>query len=51
MASEDDWYDPSADDDLESAEESIRSMPIYDEDGVEISDDELPWNNVPEEKN
>ena len=50
MASEDDWYDSSADDDLESAEESIRSMPLYDEDGVEIPDDELPWNNVPEEE-
>ncbi len=51
MASEDDWYDSSADDDLESAEESIRSMPLYDENGVEIPDDELPWNNVPEEEN
>ncbi len=51
MASEDDRYDPSTDDDLESAEESIRSMPIYDEDGIEIPDDELPWNNVPEEEN
>lgn len=50
MASEDDWYDSSADDDLESAEESIRSMPLYDEDGVEIPDDELPWNNVPVEE-
>lgn len=51
MVSEDDWYDSSADDDLESAEESIRSMPLYDEDGVEIPDDKLPWNNVPEEEN
>lgn len=50
MASEDDWYDSSADDKLESAEKSIRSMPLYDEDGVEIPDDELPWNNVPEEE-
>ncbi len=50
MASEDDWYDSSTDDDLESAEESIRSMPLYDEDGVEIPDDELPWNNVTEEE-
>ncbi len=50
MASEDDWYDSSADDDLESAEESIRSMPLYDEDGVEIPDDELPWNNMTEEE-
>ena len=50
MASEDDWYDSSADDELESAEESIRSMPLYDEDGVEIPDDELPWNNVSEEE-
>lgn len=46
MVSEDDWYDSSADDELESAEKSIRSMPLYDEDGVEIPDDELPWNNV-----
>lgn len=50
MAFEDDWYDPSADDALESAEESIRSMPLYDEDGVEIPDDELPWNNMTEEE-
>ncbi len=50
MVSDDDWYDSSADDDLESAEESIRSMPIYDEDGVEIPDDELPWNNMTEEE-
>ncbi len=50
MAPDDDWYNSSVDDDLESAEESIRSMPIYDEDGVEIPDDDLPWNNVPEEE-
>ncbi len=50
MVSGDDWYDSSADNDLESAEESIRSMPLYDEDGVEIPDDELPWNNVPEDE-
>ncbi len=50
MASEDDWYESSADDDLESAEDSIRSMPLYDEDGVEIPDDELPWNNMTEEE-
>ncbi len=47
----DDWYNSSVDDELESAEESIRSMPLYDEDGVEIPDDELPWNNVAEEEN
>ncbi len=51
MAPDDDWYDSSADDELESAEESIRSMPLYDEDGVEIPDYELPWNNVTEEEN
>lgn len=49
MASEDDWYDSADDDDLESTEESIRFMPLYDEDGIEIPDDELPWNNVPKE--
>lgn len=56
MVPEDDWYDSSADDgsaedNLESVEEALRSMPLYDADGVEIPDDELPWNNMPEEEN
>ena len=46
----DDGYHSADDDDLESTEESIRSMPLYDEDGIEIPDDELPWNNVSEEE-
>ena len=45
----DDGYHSANDDDLESTEASIRSMPLYDEDGIEIPDDELPWNNVSEE--
>ena len=31
----DDGYHSADDDDLESTEESIRSMPLYDEDGIE----------------
>lgn len=49
MVSDDDWYVESVDEDPESAVESIRAMPLYDEEGVEIPDDELPWNNVTEE--
>ncbi len=44
MVPDDEWYD-----ELEMAEESIRAMPLYDEEGVEIPDDQLPWNNVTEE--
>ena len=46
MVPDDDWYAELVDGDPESAEESIRTMPLYDEEGVEIPDDELPWNNV-----
>jgi len=51
MVPDDDWYAESVDDEPESADESIHAMPLYDEEGVEIPDDELPWNNVPEEEN
>lgn len=50
MISNDDWYAESVDEESETAIESIRVMPLYDE-GIEIPDDELPWNNVPEEVN
>ncbi len=49
MVSDDDWYAGSVDEEPESAIESIRAMPLYDEEGIEIPDDELPWNNVTEE--
>ncbi len=51
MVSNDDWYAESVDEEPDSAVESIRVMPLYDEDGVEIPDDELPWNNVADEEN
>ncbi len=49
MVSDDDWYAESVDEEPETTVESIRVMPLYDEEGVEIPDDELPWNNVTEE--
>ncbi len=49
MFSDDDWYAESVDEETESAVESIRVMPLYDEESVEIPDNELPWNNVTEE--
>ncbi len=51
MVSNDDWYAESVDEEPDSAVKSIRVMPLYDEDGVEIPDDELPWNNVEDEEN
>ncbi len=48
MVSDDDWYAESVDEEPETTVESIRVMPLYDEEGVEIPDDELPWNNVTE---
>ncbi len=48
MVLDDDWFAESVDDEQESTEESIRTMPLYNEEGVEIPDDELPWNNVTE---
>ncbi len=49
MVSDDDWYGESVDDEPKTAVESIHVMPLYNEEGVEIPDDELPWNNVTEE--
>ncbi len=49
MFSDDDWSAESVDEEPESAVEFIRVMPLYDEKGVEIPDNELPWNNVTEE--
>ena len=45
MIPEDDWYDVAEDD---SAIEP--AMPLYDEDGNEIPEEELPWNNIPDER-
>lgn len=42
MVPDDDWYAESVDDEPESADEPIRAMPLYDKEGVEIPDDELP---------
>ncbi len=50
MVSDNDRYGESVDDEPETAVESIRVMPLYDEDGAEIPDDELPWINVPAEE-
>ncbi len=49
MVSDNDWYVDSVDEEPKSAVESIRVMPLYDEEGVEKPDNELPWNNVTEE--
>ena len=50
MVPNDDWYAESVDEESETAVESIRVMPLYDDEGIEIPDDELPWNNVSEEE-
>ncbi len=44
---EDEWDNES--DDHEVTEDSMCSMPLYDEDGIEIPDEELPWNCMSEE--
>ena len=44
MISGDDWYD-TADEGI-SAEVAMLTMPLYDEDGNEIPEEELPWNNM-----
>ena len=44
MTSEDDWYNIT--DENESVENAMFTMPLYDEDGNEIPDEELPWNNT-----
>ena len=44
VISEDDWYDVAEDD--SAIEPSMLAMPLYDEDGNEIPEEELPWNNM-----
>ena len=44
MIPEDDWYNIS--DESMSVENALLTMPLYDEDGNEIPDEELPWNNM-----
>ena len=44
MTSEDDWYNIT--DENESVENAMFTMPLYDEDGNEIPDEDLPWNNT-----
>ena len=46
MIPEDDWFDVEGE---VSAENAMLTMPLYDEDGNEIPDEELPWNNTVEE--
>lgn len=43
MIPEDDWFDVEGE---ASAEDAMLTMPLYDEDGNEIPDEELPWNNA-----
>ena len=47
MIPEDDWYDVAEDD--SAIEPSMLAMPLYDEDGNEIPEEELPWNNMADE--
>ena len=47
MIPEDDWYDVAEDD--SAIEPSMLAMPLYDEDGNEIPEEELPWNNMTDE--
>lgn len=47
MIPEDDWYDVAEDD--SAIEPAMLAMPLYDEDGNEIPEEELPWNNMPDE--
>ncbi|MBP3673967.1 MAG: hypothetical protein J6J18_09090, partial [Oscillospiraceae bacterium] len=49
MIPEDDWYDVAEDD--SAIEPAMLAMPLYDEDGNEIPEEELPWNNMPDELN
>ena len=44
---EDDWY--GVKDEEEVAVDAMLAMPLYDEDGNEIPEEELPWNNMPDE--
>ena len=47
MIPEDDWYDVAEDD--SAIEPSMLAMPLYDEDGNEIPEEELLWNNMTDE--
>ena len=47
MVPEEDWYDVTDDD--SAIEPAMLTMPLYDEDGNEIPEEELPWNNMPDE--
>lgn len=49
MLPEDDWYNTANEN--ESVENVMLTMPLYDEDGNEIPDEELPWNNMCEDTN
>ena len=44
---EDDWYDLTDGD--SAIEPAMLTMPLYDEDGNEIPEEDLPWNNMPSE--
>ena len=44
MLPEDDWYNRT--DEGEFSENAMLTMPLYDEDGNEIPDEELPWNSM-----
>ena len=44
---EDDWYKRA--DEGEFSENAMLTMPLYDEDGNEIPDEELPWNHMSDE--
>ena len=46
---EDDWYNTANEN--ESVENAMLTMPLYDEDGNEIPDEELLWNNMCEDTN
>ena len=47
MIPEDDWYDMADDD--SATEPAVLTMPLYDEDGNEIPEEELLWNNMTDE--
>lgn len=49
MVPKDDWYNIS--DKNKFSENALLTMPLYDEDGNEIPDEELLWNNMCEEIN
>ena len=47
VITEDDWYGMTEDD--SAIEPTMLAMPLYDEDGNEIPEEELPWNNMADE--